>query len=89
MTTTAPNDTTEKPELTTEVSAPAVDPTELESGVRSYSRGWPTVFTHAKGSVLTSEDGREYIDFFAGAGTLNYGHNHPELKQVVDRKSVV
>ena len=83
MTTTAPNDTTEKPELTTEVSAPAVDPTELESGVRSYSRGWPTVFTHAKGSVLTSEDGREYIDFFAGAGTLNYGHNHPELKKVV------
>src|SRR5699024_12627483 len=31
----------------------------------------------------TSEDGKEYIDFFAGAGTLNYGHNHPELKKVV------
>src|SRR5699024_9406925 len=41
------------------------------------------VFTRAKGSVLTSEDGKEYIDFFAGAGTLNYGHNHPELKKVV------
>lgn len=83
MTMTAPTETTAKPELTDEVSAPTVDPTELESGVRSYSRGWPAVFTHAKGSVLTSEDGREYIDFFAGAGTLNYGHNHPELKKVV------
>jgi len=85
MTMTAPTGTTEKPELTDEVSAsaPTVDPVELESGVRSYSRGWPAVFTHAKGSVLTAEDGREYIDFFAGAGTLNYGHNHPELKKVV------
>jgi diaminobutyrate-2-oxoglutarate transaminase len=25
-------------------------------------------------------DGREYLDFFAGAGALNYGHNHPDLK---------
>ncbi|MFC7375153.1 diaminobutyrate--2-oxoglutarate transaminase [Brachybacterium sp. GCM10030267] len=56
---------------------------ELESQVRSYSRSWPTTFTHATGSTLTAEDGREYIDFFAGAGALNYGHNHPELKKVV------
>ncbi|MGO1286320.1 MAG: diaminobutyrate--2-oxoglutarate transaminase, partial [Brachybacterium sp.] len=83
MTMTAPTETAAKPELTDEVSAPTVDPIELESGVRSYSRGWPAVFTHAKGSVLTAEDGSEYIDFFAGAGTLNYGHNHPELKKVV------
>jgi 4-aminobutyrate aminotransferase-like enzyme len=23
------------------------------------------------------KQGNEYIDFFAGAGTLNYGHNNP------------
>ncbi|MDN5686255.1 MAG: diaminobutyrate--2-oxoglutarate transaminase [Brachybacterium sp.] len=57
--------------------------TAYESEVRSYSRGWPVTFTHAKGSTLTAENGREYTDFFAGAGTLNYGHNHPELKKVV------
>lgn len=57
--------------------------TSLESEVRSYSRSWPVSFTHAKGSTLVAEDGREYTDFFAGAGTLNYGHNHPELKKVV------
>ncbi len=29
---------------------------------------------------MIAEDGTEYIDFFAGAGTLNYGHNNPLLK---------
>jgi diaminobutyrate-2-oxoglutarate transaminase len=32
---------------------------------------------------LIDEDGSEYIDFFAGAGTLNYGHNNPLLKQAI------
>ncbi|MCB1262299.1 MAG: diaminobutyrate--2-oxoglutarate transaminase [Acidimicrobiales bacterium] len=49
----------------------------LESNVRSYCRGWPTVFATAAGSELVDEDGRTYLDFFAGAGTLNYGHNNP------------
>ncbi|WP_182346841.1 diaminobutyrate--2-oxoglutarate transaminase [Tomitella gaofuii] len=54
-----------------------------ESEVRSYSRGWPTVFDTAKGSWMRGEDGREYLDFFAGAGTLNYGHNNPVFKQAL------
>ncbi len=49
----------------------------LESNVRYYCRRWPTVFTHASGTSLWDEDGREYIDFFAGAGALSYGHNNP------------
>jgi len=49
----------------------------LESNVRSYCRGWPTVFATARGSRMVDETGRSYIDFFAGAGTLNYGHNDP------------
>lgn len=56
---------------------------ELESEVRSYIRSFPTVFTKAKGYRLWDEAGKEYIDFFAGAGSLNYGHNHPVLKQKV------
>ncbi|TVQ49527.1 MAG: diaminobutyrate--2-oxoglutarate transaminase [Gammaproteobacteria bacterium] len=52
----------------------------LESAVRGYVRTFPCVFTHAKGARMTSEDGREFIDFFAGAGVMNYGHNHPALK---------
>ncbi|MCG8421448.1 MAG: diaminobutyrate--2-oxoglutarate transaminase [Proteobacteria bacterium] len=52
-----------------------------ESQVRSYCRSFPTVFTRAAGSFLYDGDGREYIDFFAGAGALSYGHNNPELKE--------
>lgn len=48
----------------------------LESEVRGYIRSFPTIFTKAKGSILTDEQGVEFIDFFAGAGTLNYGHNN-------------
>jgi diaminobutyrate-2-oxoglutarate transaminase len=55
----------------------------LESEVRSYCRGWPTTFTTAKGSHMYDEQNRKYLDFFAGAGTLNYGHNHPLLKQAL------
>ena len=50
---------------------------ELESQVRSYVRSFPAIFQKAKGSLLYDEQGNEYIDFFAGAGTLNYGHNNP------------
>jgi len=53
----------------------------LESEVRSYCRGFPTLFTKARGYTLWDADGREYLDFFAGAGALNYGHNHPLLKE--------
>ncbi len=54
---------------------------EIESQVRSYCRGWPTVFVKAKDSTIYDESGKSYIDFFAGAGALNYGHNHPEIKR--------
>ena len=53
----------------------------LESEVRSYSRAFPAVFQQAQGDHLIDEDGRRYIDFFAGAGVMNYGHNNPRLKR--------
>ncbi len=53
----------------------------LESEVRSYCRSWPVTFNRASGSRMWDVDGREYLDFFAGAGALNYGHNHPELRE--------
>ncbi len=54
---------------------------KLESEVRSYCRSFPVVFTRASGEYQYDEAGRRYIDFFAGAGSLNYGHNPPALKQ--------
>jgi diaminobutyrate-2-oxoglutarate transaminase len=57
----------------------------LESQVRIYCRQWPVVFSTARGSRIRDERGMEYIDFFAGAGSLNYGHNNPHLKQALLR----
>lgn len=52
---------------------------ELESSVRTYCRRFPVVFARARGHRLWTEEGREYLDLLAGAGALNYGHNHPAL----------
>ncbi|MCI2058736.1 MAG: aspartate aminotransferase family protein [Oscillibacter sp.] len=57
--------------------------TTYESEVRSYCRKFPTVFTKAKNATLTDEDGRDYIDFFCGAGACNYGHNNDYIKDRV------
>jgi diaminobutyrate-2-oxoglutarate transaminase len=53
----------------------------LESQVRSYCRSFPVTFVSASGSRVVDQSGREYVDFFSGAGTLNYGHNNPRLKR--------
>ncbi|NLC71481.1 MAG: diaminobutyrate--2-oxoglutarate transaminase [Desulfuromonadaceae bacterium] len=52
---------------------------KMESNVRGYVRSFPTVFKTAKGARLTDASGVEYLDFFAGAGTLNYGHNNDKV----------
>ena len=55
----------------------------LESNVRSYARSFPAVFTRALGTELLDVDGKRYLDFLAGAGSLNYGHNNPVFKQAL------
>jgi len=55
----------------------------VESEVQSYARSFPMVFERAQGPYLYDTDGRRYLDFLAGAGTLNYGHNNPVLKQAL------
>ncbi|MDI3331847.1 MAG: diaminobutyrate--2-oxoglutarate transaminase [Micrococcus sp.] len=54
--------------------------TERESQVRSYCRSFPHVLGTAVGSLLYDGEGNEYVDFLAGAGALNYGHNDPDMK---------
>ncbi|MEU4842124.1 diaminobutyrate--2-oxoglutarate transaminase [Nocardia testacea] len=56
---------------------------EIESNVRGYCRSWPTVFETAQGAWLRDESGKDFLDFFAGAGALNYGHNNPVLKSAL------
>lgn len=54
-----------------------------ESNVSSYNRAFPFVIESAKGSIIRDTEGKEYIDFFSGAGANNYGHNPEPLKQAL------
>jgi diaminobutyrate-2-oxoglutarate transaminase len=56
---------------------------KYESGIRVYCRNFPEVFQHAKMSKLYAVGGIEYIDFFSGAGVLNYGHNNTYIKSKI------
>lgn len=56
---------------------------EMESAVQSYARSFPVIFHRASGSYLYDQAGRPYLDFLSGAGSLNYGHNNPLLKEAL------
>jgi diaminobutyrate-2-oxoglutarate transaminase len=51
--------------------------------VRSYCRSFPVTFTKAEGSWLHDRDGNKYLDFLAGCGSLNYGHNDPDMRDAL------
>ncbi|GAA0372846.1 diaminobutyrate--2-oxoglutarate transaminase [Bacillus horti] len=53
----------------------------VESNVRSYCRAFPVVFQTAENAKMYGESNEAYIDFLAGAGALNYGHNPPFIKE--------
>ena len=54
-----------------------------ESNVRGYCRTYPTVFKSASNARQVDEHGKSYIDFFGGAGVLNFGHNNPKMKEAL------
>ena len=56
---------------------------ERESDIRAYSRLYPVVFEKSRNAIISDESGKDYIDFFAGAGVLNFGHNNAAMKRAV------
>lgn len=54
-----------------------------ESEVRGYIRSFPTIFEKSKMAEIWDVSGKRYIDFFAGAGALNYGHNNPLINEAL------
>lgn len=56
---------------------------EIESEVQSYARAFPKLFERGKGEWMYDSEGNAYLDFLAGAGTLNYGHNNAHFKQAL------
>lgn len=56
---------------------------QWESEIRGYCRLYPTVFKSASNARQVDEAGKSYIDFFAGAGVLNFGHNNERMKEAL------
>ena len=57
-----------------------------ESAAVSYPKSVPLAFEEGKGATLKDVDGNVYIDFLAGAGTLNVGHCNPEVVEAAKRQ---
>lgn len=56
---------------------------DRESNARTYPRGMPLAAASAHGVEIVAVDGKRYLDFFAGAGVLALGHNHPKVVEAV------
>ncbi len=54
-----------------------------ESNVRSYARSMPRKFIKAQGAWMQDSNGGQYLDFLSGCASLNYGHNHPIMKEAL------
>ncbi|MHC5063299.1 MAG: aspartate aminotransferase family protein [Planctomycetota bacterium] len=50
--------------------------------IRNYVRA-EEVFVHGKGAMLVDENGREYLDAFAGIAVNALGHAHPALTNAI------
>lgn len=55
----------------------------VESNVMVYARAYPVTFSKALGEHVFDDRGNQYLDFLAGSGSLNYGHNNPLLKKAL------
>jgi 4-aminobutyrate aminotransferase len=49
----------------------------------SFTRSYPFVMDHGKGSVVWDVDGVQFIDFTAGIAVTATGHSHPEVAQAI------
>lgn len=56
---------------------------EYESSARNYPRKFPIAIESAKGSWVVDVEGKRYLDFLGGAGTLALGHNDDEINKAM------
>jgi len=52
----------------------------ISNGVGSVSMKF---IESAQGAILRDVEGKEYIDFAAGIGTMNIGHSHPKVVEAI------
>lgn len=67
--------------------AKSIMPGGVNSPVRAFRavNMTPRFITHTKGSKIYDVDGREYIDYVCSWGPMILGHNHPAIREAVER----
>ncbi len=73
-------DAIERTEETLELASRHLDPSLVEV-LRIL--GFDKQYTSAKGSHLYDSAGRAYLDFHTGEGFASLGHNHPDVREVL------
>jgi len=53
----------------------------------SYTRSYPFVMSHGKGSEVWDVDGNRFIDFNAGIAVVATGHSHPEVVKAIQEQA--
>ncbi len=62
--------------------------TDLEEAVRENlirygGDTFPSLFTAARGTIVTDDEGREILDFTSGQMCATVGHNHPAIVSAI------
>ncbi len=60
-----------------------------ESVVRGVSTAHPVWIARASGTTVWDVDGRRYLDFVGGIGTLNVGHANPRVVAAIARQAAL
>jgi 4-aminobutyrate aminotransferase len=79
-----------RPELHTEVPGPRAREyvvRDIEAISPSYTRSYPFVMDHGKGSIVWDVDGNCYIDFNAGIAVTVTGHAHPDVVRAIQEQA--
>ncbi len=53
--------------------------------LNTYSR-YPVEFVKGEGAYLYDTEGKEYVDFLCGIAVTGFGHNHPDIKNAVQKQ---
>jgi 4-aminobutyrate aminotransferase/(S)-3-amino-2-methylpropionate transaminase len=69
--------------LTAQYDSASLLAARQDSVARGVVAAHPLFAVRAEGGRLWDADGREYLDFAAGIGVLNVGHNHPRVVAAV------
>ena len=59
---------------------------ERSRWVAAGTAGRPFFVASASGARITDVDGREFIDFVSGIGTVNHGHRNPEIVAAISEQ---